>query len=947
MNLKKILSSIALVFMVFVLVACKPKASAPKIFGADDITIPRFSTFDPGANVTAEDYKGNDLTEKIVITGEVDTEIPDTYELLYSVEDDGGLKTEVKRKITVTPEDESGYVYANYLQGVNYSYLPASEKGKLFAAAENYLIENVLAGVPLYNNASKVIFSDRVSLFSEEYNGVLGFGIAFSELTKDDSHVLMYGDTCGNPGEYTWRSTFSNDPQGFNSWISDDAVTSDFVDMFTGALYDFVFDETKTGYQIVPSLAKEEPIPVDPQIINGKTYASIWKIPIRDDLKWKYHPDTDTSSFPEGHEILDANDWIWTWKLALKESWFRARTGGGDFISKGIKGAKAYLENPTEDNWANVGLKVVDGNTLQIEYNEPIDTFTFKYGFAGAILPALNQHVYEQAGENYGTSPTTVASSGVYYLDTYTNGQLVLFKKNELHPDKENYHYTGYQYRFVKGSDNIFAEFEAGRLESASIPTARVDDFKNDERVKVSPAAATTRLNINAFGTPEKRAEFMKNNPSVGIDESYELEPILMYKEMRQALYYGLNREHAATEVAKIFVPQHTYFAATYFLDGESGLSVRGTPEGMDTFNRFAGSSHGYVPDAAKDLFKDAVANAIADGYYQKGTADNYTVIEFSLIYASSGNTALQAYVQYMVEEYERILVDDVNYVKVEFDFQDVPFPNNYYDYAMPATADLVIGGIQGSLLDAPGFLDVFCDDNRGGFTLNWGIDTSTANIKVQYVNLDGVEVKEYWSFNAIVNALSRKTYVKEGREQKDWSNLEDLINAYQDMENDLVESISDGSQALAETLMKTTFAELIEEEGYSEVVAKLVVTESGKEVLYVVGKEGNNWKLVDKFGIYKSAKDAIESAYSSMAGTAITLTEDPELLDTDEKLVANEYIAENFEWTTLQEVADEFEIPLEELRVYATVYSYSGGTGADAAVVRQIGNYFVVIEWL
>ena len=65
------------------------------------------------------------------------------------------------------------------------------------------MIENVLAGVPLYNNASKVIFSDRVSLFSEEYNGVLGFGIAFSELTKDDSHVLMYGDTYGNPGEYT------------------------------------------------------------------------------------------------------------------------------------------------------------------------------------------------------------------------------------------------------------------------------------------------------------------------------------------------------------------------------------------------------------------------------------------------------------------------------------------------------------------------------------------------------------------------------------------------------------------------------------------------------------------------------------------------------------------------------------------------------------------------
>ena len=58
-----------------------------------------------------------------------------------------------------------------------------------------------------------------------------------------------------------------------------------------------------------------------------------------------------------------------------------------------VSKAQKHLENPTEDNWANVGLKVVDGNTLQIEYNEPIDTFTFKYGFAGAILPALN-HMY-------------------------------------------------------------------------------------------------------------------------------------------------------------------------------------------------------------------------------------------------------------------------------------------------------------------------------------------------------------------------------------------------------------------------------------------------------------------------------------------------------------------------------------------------------------------------
>lgn len=274
--------------------------------------------------------------------------------------------------------------------------------------------------------------------------------------------------------------------------------------------------------------------------------------------------------------------------------------------------------------------------------------------------------------------------------------------------------------------------------------------------------------------------------------------------------------------------------------------------------------------------------------------------------------------------------------------------PKQYYDYAMPAAADLVVGGIQGSLLDAPGFLEIFNADNRGGFTLNWGIDTSTANIKVEYVNLDGVEVKEYWSFDAIVEALSRKTYVKEGREQKDWSNPDDLINAYQDMENDLVESISEGSQDLAEILLGKTFAEIIEEEGYAEVIAKVAKTESGKDILYVVGKEGNNWVLVDKFALITDVTQAVESAFNQMAGVSGLKVTDLELLDSDEKLVANEYIAAKYEkFTTLEKVAEEFGLDLAELRVYGSTYVYDGTTYVDAVVVRQIGDFFVVVEWL
>ena len=59
-------------------------------------------------------------------------------------------------------------------------------------------------------------------------------------------------------------------------------------------------------------------------------------------------------------------------------------------------------------------------------------------------------------------------------------------------------------------------------------------------------------------------------------------------------------------------------------------------------------------------------------------------------------------------KQYEALLVDDENFVNVDIIIQDVAFPGNYYDYMLVANTDLGIGGISGSLLDAPGFLDTY-----------------------------------------------------------------------------------------------------------------------------------------------------------------------------------------------------------------------------------------------
>lgn len=73
----------------------------PVISGATNKTININSTFNPKTGVTAKDNVDGDLTNKIKISGTVNTKKKGTYTLTYSVSDKSGNKTEVKRKITV------------------------------------------------------------------------------------------------------------------------------------------------------------------------------------------------------------------------------------------------------------------------------------------------------------------------------------------------------------------------------------------------------------------------------------------------------------------------------------------------------------------------------------------------------------------------------------------------------------------------------------------------------------------------------------------------------------------------------------------------------------------------------------------------------------------------------------------------------------------------------
>lgn len=320
----------------------------PTLAGVTDTQVYVGDEFDPMYGITATDAEDGSLTASIVQTGTLDLNTAGDYVLTYTVTDSDGGEATATRTVSVlalTMVSPTG-VY-------NFKFESSELRNTFMAAAEKYMMNTMYGGVPVFANGGFAVYSSRLQLPVDEYVAVMGYGTSFATMSADDSTVLMDDGQPGNAGEYTYRTTISTNPGTWNQWLYDTSTDSDLMGVYYDALYTYQFNSDKTGYEVVPSMAADNPSPVDSRVTEtGKTVSTTWQITLRDDLEWYYHPDTDISALPAGHATIDANDFVDTFKLALDEEWFRAISGGGDFItsSNAIKNAQSYVDGDAD--WA-------------------------------------------------------------------------------------------------------------------------------------------------------------------------------------------------------------------------------------------------------------------------------------------------------------------------------------------------------------------------------------------------------------------------------------------------------------------------------------------------------------------------------------------------------------------------------------------------------------------
>ena len=447
---------------------------------------------------------------------------------------ESSTETMIMTNPVVTTETITNIDLAEYeLRSGLFSFRDEREdfKNIYLEAMDDYLFENLYGGVPLYSEyINGFLYSDRVNLPLNEFDSELMYGEEFGSLKTDDSYHIMYDGDYGNEGEYTLRmqvNTFGIIKSLNNQTVSG---SKDFYKLINKAGYE---REVIEGNAVdVDELLDGDPVPsnLNQEMTNVLT-AYTWEFKVKEGLTWFYHPDMDVSSLEDGHEILDANDFVDSYKLALKSN-----NRLGQFLEDlKIVNADTYIMYPTEANWNTVGIKLIDDFTFSITFDQCYSLNEVKEIFKNPMVSPLNIELYDFLEGDYGTSPEKIAYSGNYYVDIMNIGDFYSLKK----VPSRNGVYDGYEIYTNTNTAETHNLYEQGKLDIIYTIYDYDDSADNypdftymlDHKYKIDCV-----IGFNAFSTDEL---YQEQYPS----RSFEIEPIVSNLYFRKALYTAINRD--------------------------------------------------------------------------------------------------------------------------------------------------------------------------------------------------------------------------------------------------------------------------------------------------------------------------------------------------------------------------------------------------------------------
>ena len=196
----------------------------------------------------------------------------------------------------------------------------------------------------------------------------------------------------------------------------------------------------------VPQPAAAETVDVSE---DGMTYT----FHLRDDGVWS------------NGDPVTANDFAFAWQQALSPE----VAADYAYFLFFIKNAEAYLNGTVE--WEEVGVKVIDDKTLEVQLENPTPYAPFLFTF-GTLCP-VNQKFYEEVGaDNYGTEAEYFCTNGAYTLTSWSHDSEIVLQKNPNFHGADSVAIDTLNMKIISDGQAALTSFLAGELDVTEVGTA-------------------------------------------------------------------------------------------------------------------------------------------------------------------------------------------------------------------------------------------------------------------------------------------------------------------------------------------------------------------------------------------------------------------------------------------------------------------------------------------
>lgn len=318
----------------------------------------------------------------------------------------------------------------------------------------------------------------------------------------------------------------------------------------------------------------------------------VWNITLRSDLK-----------FEDGTPI-NAETYHYSWQQLLSAN-FKFPNANYLFDANHLPlvNAKAYYEQFEAVSWSEVGFEVLDTYTFRITLTQKLTAYDVASRLSTAVTGVVHPEVFAEITAldgSYGTSEYPFVSYGPYTLSEIDN--YYIFTRNEDYFDVSAYRI---QYVTLLIADEIALTGELYDLGLLDVANADYTDGGYLDLRRIPNNLSTAQFGL-----------FLVDD--FGFDGNPENDnPLMQYKEFRQALYFAIDRENASK--MKFLFPSQGFLGDAYYAGYQNPYSYRSSVDGRSVLDNYAPDTLGFDRERALELYEIAYQKAIADGHIQAG----------------------------------------------------------------------------------------------------------------------------------------------------------------------------------------------------------------------------------------------------------------------------------------------------------------------------------------